>query len=171
LTKAPTPGKNRLVTTVSVCRELVAPATANAERLIRAFAPAIRSLPVRFLVRLGLIGTLLGAAMVTSVAPTFAADSHDTITVTCSNGFTRTVSAHAARGVATSLSKFNAHNHKNVTCAAAPGAPRMPAASFQHVTCTDGFQRDVNARAANAIVKALNAYSARKNLGVTCAIA
>ena len=38
------------------------------------------------------------------------------------------------------------------------------------VSCTNGFERTVNARAANPIVKALNAYSTRKNLGVTCAV-
>jgi hypothetical protein len=110
--------------------------------------------------------------MVTTVAPTFAAHTTSTISVSCSNGFSRTVSANAARGVAKALSNFNAYNHRNVTCAAAPGAPRPnPSAMRVTITCTDGFERTVNARAADAVVNALNAYSARKNLGVTCSAA
>ena len=126
---------------------------------------------MRVLFRLSIGTALLAAAMVANLAPTFAATpSHDTITVTCSNGFSRTVSANAAHGVATSLAQFNAHNHKNVTCSAAPGAPRVRGASFVTVSCTNRFEREVNAKAANAIVKALNAYSTRKNLGVTCSL-
>jgi hypothetical protein len=109
--------------------------------------------------------------MFMTVGPTFAAQTNATIVVTCSNGYTRTVSANAARGVAHALTNFNAHNHKNVTCSAAAGAPRPVAAAWLHVSCTNGFERTVNARAANAIVKALNAYSVRKNMGVTCSLA
>jgi hypothetical protein len=123
---------------------------------------------MRLLFRLAIGTALLGGAMLANIAPTFAAETHDTIAVTCSNGFTRTVSANAARGVATALTQFNAHNHKGVTCAPAPGAPRVPAASFVTVTCSNGFTRNVNAKAAPVIVRVLNAYSTRKNLGVTC---
>ena len=130
---------------------------------------------MRTMLRIILGSALLVTAMVVTVAPTFAAPkTHDTITVSCSNGFSRTVSAHAARGVAKALTNFNAHNGKGTTCAAAPGAPRAPhanGASWLTVTCTNGFERPVNAKAANAVVKALNAYSTRKNLGVTCAAA
>lgn len=127
---------------------------------------------MRVLFRLTVGAALLAGAMIANVGPALAAHTTDTITVTCSNGFSRTVSANAARGVASSLTQFNAHNKKGVTCSAAPGAPRpMPAASWKTVTCSNGFEKTVNARAANAIVKALNAYSTRKNLGVTCAAA
>jgi hypothetical protein len=123
---------------------------------------------MRLLARLVIGAALLAGATVANVAPTFAAETHDTITVSCSNGFTRTVSANAARGVATALTQFNAHNHKGVTCAAAPGAPRANAAAFVTVTCSNSFTRNVNAKAAPVIVRVLNAYSTRKNLGVTC---
>ncbi len=129
---------------------------------------------MKLVIRLSIGVALLAAAMFANIAPAFAANSHsthDTIAVTCSNGFTRTVSAHAAHGVARALTQFNAHNKKGVTCSAAPGAPRISAASWKSVSCTNGFEKTVNAKAANAIVKALNAYSARKNLGVTCSIA
>ena len=33
-----------------------------------------------------------------------------------------------------------------MTCSAAPGAPRVPAASFATVSCTNGFEREVNAK-------------------------
>jgi len=122
------------------------------------------------LFRLALGTAVLATAMFMSVGPTFAAQTTDTIAVTCSNGFTRTVSANAARGVAHALTAFNAHNHKNVTCAAAAGAPRPTAAAWLTVSCTNGFDKTVNARSANAIVRALNAYSTRKNLGVTCSV-
>lgn len=121
-------------------------------------------------IRLAVGAALLAAAMFANVAPTFAASTHDTIAVTCSNGFTRTVSAKAAHGVARALTQFNAHNKKGVTCSAAPGAPRVPAASWVTVSCTNGFEMRVNAKAAQPIVKALNAYSTHKNLGVTCAV-
>lgn len=127
---------------------------------------------MRMLFRLAIGVALLAGATVATVGPTFAANApaHSTITVTCSNGFSRTVSAKAARGVAMALTQFNAHNNRNITCSAAPGAPRTRAASFVQVSCTNGFARDVNAKAANVIVKALNAYSTRKHLGVTCSI-
>jgi hypothetical protein len=112
---------------------------------------------------------LLSATTLSVAGPALAAQTTDTITVTCTNGWSRTVSANAARGVAKALTAFNAHNHKSATCTAGPGAPRpAPAAAWLHITCTDGFERTVNAKAAGPIVKALNAYSARKNLGVTC---
>lgn len=127
---------------------------------------------MRLAVRIVLGSALLVAAMFVTVAPTFAAsNTHDTITVSCSNGFSRTVSANAARGVAKALTNFNAYNGKGTTCAAAPGAPRATGAAWVNVTCTNGFEKSVNAKAANAVVKALNAFSARKNLGVTCSAA
>ena len=124
---------------------------------------------MRLVLRIVLGSALLVAAMFATVGPTFAAPkTHDTITVTCSNGFSRTVSARAAHGVARALTNFNAYNGKGTTCAAAPGAPRANGASWVTVTCSNGFEKKVNAKAATAVVKALNAYSTRKNLGVTC---
>jgi hypothetical protein len=122
---------------------------------------------VRIALRLALAGALLGAAMVGNVAPAFAVD---TVTVTCSNGFQRTVAAKAARGVATSLNKFNQYNKKNITCVAGAGALRISATSFRTVSCTNGFERRVNARAAGGITKALNAFNTRSRTGVTCAL-
>ncbi len=123
---------------------------------------------MRTALRFGLASALLGAAMVGSAMPALGAD---TITVTCTNGFQRTVAAQAARGVAKSLTKFNEHNQSGVTCAAAPGAPRVTAQSFRSVTCSNGFERRVNARAAGGITKALNAFNERNQSGVTCTLA
>lgn len=121
--------------------------------------------------RLALAGALLAVTAVAAGPVPSLAAGQDTIVVTCSNGYSRTVSAKAARGVAKALTAYNAHNNKGVTCAAAPGAPRVRAASFVTVTCTNGFERRVNAKAVGPIVKALNAYGARKANGVTCAVA
>ena len=128
---------------------------------------------MRIVLRLGLASALLAAAMVGSVGPALAGD---TITVTCTNAsgrtvLERTVAARAARGVATSLTKFNAYNGRNVTCVAGPGAPRVRGATFQTVTCSNGFERQVNARAAGAITRALNAFNARNRSGITCSLA
>lgn len=121
--------------------------------------------------RLALAGALLAVtAIAAGPVPTLAA-GQDTIVVTCSNGYSRTVSAKAARGVATALSAFNAHTKKGVTCVAAPGAPRAKAARFVTVSCSNGFERRVNVKAVGPIVKALNAYAVRKTTGVTCAVA
>ncbi len=122
---------------------------------------------------------LLASAMLTSTAvlgtitPTFAGQpTHNTIVVSCSNGFTRTVSAQAARGVATSLLKFNQYNHSGVTCTAAPGAPRTaPAKSHLTISCSNGFQRRVSSHAANGIAHALTAYNAHNHKGITCTAA
>ena len=118
--------------------------------------------------KVGVAGLLLATAMFINAVPAFAGTN--TITVTCTNGFTRTVSAYAARGVAKSLTKFNAYNGSNVTCAAAPGAPRPAAAAWLTIDCTNGFEKTVNAKAAGGIVKALNAFNANSHTGVTCAI-
>lgn len=123
---------------------------------------------MRLALRFGLVSALLGAAMVGSAVPALGAN---TIVVTCTNGFQRTVAAHAARGVAKSLTKFNEHNQSGVTCAAAPGAPRPAAQSFRTVTCSNGFERRVNARAAGGITRALNAFNERNRSGVTCTLA
>ena len=121
--------------------------------------------------RLALAGALLAVtAIAAGPVPSLAA-GQDTIVVTCSNGYSRTVSVKAARGVATALTAFNTHNHKGVTCVAAPGAPRAKAARFVTVSCSNGFERRVNVKAVGPIVKALNAYAARKTTGVTCAVA
>jgi hypothetical protein len=125
---------------------------------------------VKFIVRLLLASSLLtSTAVVAAAGPAFAGD---TIVVSCSNGFTRTVAAHAARGVATSLNRFNAHNHSGVKCEAAPGAPR-PATrgvTFVTVTCTNGFTRRVPVRASAGITKALNKFNRFSHSGVTCAL-
>lgn len=121
-------------------------------------------------IRLALAGALLVVtAVATAPAATMAAAPHETIVVSCSNGFSRTVSAKAARGVAKALTAYNEYRAKDVTCAAAPGAPRPVAAAFVTVECTNGFERRVNAKAVGPIVKALNAYNTRKGTGVTCA--
>jgi len=125
---------------------------------------------VKTVIRLALGATVLAAAMFASVAPTMAAQTHNTIIVTCSDGYSRTVSAKAAHGVARALTQFSAHNKNGVTCSAAPGAPRVAAVSWVTVSCTNGFEKRVNAKAATPIVEALNAYSTRKNLGVTCSV-
>jgi len=118
--------------------------------------------------RLILATALLGAAMAASVGPTFAVG--ETIKVTCTNGFERTVSAYAARGVAKSLTKFNEYRGSSITCAAAPGAPRVAAVTFRTVSCSNGFERDVNARAAGGIAKALNAFNEHNRSGITCVL-
>jgi hypothetical protein len=126
---------------------------------------------LRIVLRALTVVSFAAAALLMNVAPTLAARTHDTIAVTCSNGYTRTVSANAARGVAKALTNFNAHNHKNVACAAAPGAPRSHSMAKQTVSCSNGFEKTVPAKAARAIAKAINAYSTRKNLEVTCTVA
>jgi hypothetical protein len=104
-----------------------------------------------------------------NVGPVLGAD---TITVTCSNGFERTVAAQAARGVAKSLTKFNEYNRSGVTCTAGPGAPRTrPAVEYITVTCSNGFERRVPARAAGGIARALDAFNEHNRSGVTCAAA
>jgi hypothetical protein len=126
---------------------------------------------VRLALRMLLASALLsGTAMVAGIAPTFAsAPAQDTIVVSCSNGFTRTVSAHAARGVATSLTRFNAYNHSGVTCSAAPGAPlTTPTHTYLTITCSNGFERRVSSHAAGGIAHALNAYNAHNHKGITC---
>jgi hypothetical protein len=125
--------------------------------------------PMKVFVRVLVASALLAMAMFATVGPTLAAD---TITVSCTNGFTRTVDAHAARGVAKSLTKFNEYRGSSVTCAAAPGAPRSgPATAWLTISCTNGFERTVNARAAGGIARALNKYNAYAHTGVTCAAA
>lgn len=123
---------------------------------------------MKVLLRLALANAIVVAAMVGSVSPAFAAD---TITVNCTNGYTRTVAAHAARGVAKSLTKFNQYRGSSVTCTAGPGAPRVTAVRFRTVECSNGFERRVNARAAGGIAKALNAFNTRSRSGVTCTLA
>jgi hypothetical protein len=127
-------------------------------------------LALRMLLATSLLG---GMAMVAGIAPAFAsAPAHDTVVVTCSNGFSRTVSAHAARGVATSLSRFNAYNHSNVTCAAGAGATRTaPTQAWLTISCSNGFERRVSAHAAGGIARALNAYNAHNHRAITCSAA
>ena len=126
---------------------------------------------MRFVIRLSVALALLGTALVATAGPVAAA-SHPTITVTCTNGFERTVSAHAARGVAKSLTNFNAHRGTSVTCTAGPGAPRGQAKSHARLTiqCSNGFEKTVSARAARGITRALNAFNERRHSDVTCAI-
>jgi hypothetical protein len=129
---------------------------------------------VKLTLRLLLASALLsGAAISVGVAPTLAAaPTHNTITVTCSNGYTRTVSAHAARGVAQSLTKYSRFNHSDVTCTAGPGAPRVKAPkSYLTITCTDGYTRRVSAHAANGQAHALTNFNKHNHSGVTCAAA
>ena len=95
---------------------------------------------MRTLFRVVLASAVLAATMFATVGPVAAGE---TITVSCSNGFQRTVAAHAARGVAKSLTKFNAYTHSGVACAAAPGAPRPAAAtSWLTISCTERLRED-----------------------------
>ena len=121
-------------------------------------------------VKFGVAGAVLTAALFMQAVPVFATTNAATIQVTCSNGFSRTVSASAARGVAKSLTKFNAARGSSVTCAAAPGAPRPTATAWLTIDCTNGFEKTVNARAAGGIARALNAFNAYSHTGVTCAV-
>jgi hypothetical protein len=123
---------------------------------------------MRTVFRLAIGSAVLAASMAVSVGPAFAGE---TITVTCTNGFSRTVAAQAARGVAKSLTKFNEFNNSGVTCTAGPGAPRPAATSWLTISCTNGFERTVNAKAAGGIVKALNNFNAQSHTGVTCSAA
>jgi hypothetical protein len=91
--------------------------------------------------------------------------------VTCSNGFQRTVAAQAARRVTKSLNKFNAYTQSGVTCSTAAGAPRPAVRTLLTITCTNGFERAVDARAAGGIAKALNKFNERSHTGVTCSAA
>ena len=118
--------------------------------------------------RLVIAGALLATAAV--AAPTVAAPSHETIQVSCTNGFTRTVSARAARGVTRSLNRFNAFTHSGVTCESAPGAPRVHPAKFLQIECSNGFTKRVGAGAAGGIVRALNKYNAHNHKGITCSV-
>ena len=124
---------------------------------------------MRVFLRLTVASAVLAAGMIANVGPALGAE---TIAVTCSNGFTRTVAAQAARGVAKSLTKFNAYTESGITCAAAAGAPRAATATaWLTITCTNGFERTVNARAAGGIIKALNKFNGYSQTGVTCAAA
>jgi len=127
---------------------------------------------VKVFVRLLLATALLTGATVAVAGPAVAAAPvHNTIVVTCTNGFTRTVDAHAARGVATSLNRFNAFRKSGVTCSAAPGAPRTPPThAFLTIRCSNGFERRVSAHAAGGITRALNAFNAHNHRHITCAI-
>jgi hypothetical protein len=126
----------------------------------------------RLILRLLLASALLAGTTVATVGPVVAAaPTHNTIVVTCSNGFTRTVAAQAARGVATSLNKFNAFAKSGVTCSAAPGAPRTPPTrAFLTVTCSNGFERRVSSHAAGGIARALTAFNAHNHRHITCAV-
>ncbi len=124
---------------------------------------------MRALFRLALAGALLATAMLGTVASVSAGD---TITVTCSNGFERTVAAKSARGVAKSLNKFNSYTESGVTCTAGPGAPRLAAiATKLTITCTNGLVKTVDARAVGGITRALDAFNTRSQTGVTCSAA
>lgn len=124
---------------------------------------------MRLSLRLVIAGALLAAGMIANVGPALGAD---TVTVTCSNGFQRTVAAQAARGVAKSLTKFNEFSQTGVTCVAGPGAVRpAPATAWLTITCSNGFERTVNARAAGGITRALNAFNTHSQTGVTCSAA
>ena len=119
---------------------------------------------------LALALVLSGAAIATPL-PASAAPTNDTILVSCTNGFTRTVSARAARGVTTSLNKFNAFNESGITCSHGPGAPKVHPKNFLTVECSNGWERRVAARAAGGIVRALNKFNGHNPHGVTCSIA
>lgn len=124
---------------------------------------------MRIAIRLAIASAMLALGLIGTAGPALGAD---TVTVTCSNGFERTVAAQAARGVARSLTKYNEYARTGVTCVAGPGATRpRPATAWLTITCTNSFERTVNARAAGGITRALNAFNQRSGTGVTCAAA
>lgn len=123
---------------------------------------------MKVLLRLALISSLLATAAV--AGGPVPAGAVDTLVVTCTNGFSRTVAARAARGVATSLNRFNARNRSGMTCTAAPGAPRPSAFQWNLVTCTNGFQRTVPSRGSKGIVNALNKFNQYTHSGVSCSL-
>lgn len=127
---------------------------------------------MRIFVRTLSVAALLSTASLASIgAPVFADTGTTYVTVSCSNGFTRTVSSHAAIGVAKSLNKFNAYNQSGVTCAAGPGAATpAPTVSYLYIDCSNGFVKRVSSHAVGGITKALNAFNTRSNTGVTCAV-
>jgi hypothetical protein len=68
-----------------------------------------------------LAGLLVGAAIVGgSVAYALPAHADQTtVTITCTNGFTKTVNAKASGGIIKALNNFNAYSQTGVTCSAA----------------------------------------------------
>jgi hypothetical protein len=126
---------------------------------------------MRTRLRLALLGAVLAVTVIGAAPAGATAGSAETIVVTCTNGFTRTVPALAARRVAVLLTRFNEYNGKGITCSAAPGAPRVVADSWVFIECTNGFERRVHAQAAGPVVKVLNVVAARRGLNVTCAVA
>jgi hypothetical protein len=122
------------------------------------------------LVRTLLATSLLATALISLSAPTMAAPA-STVTVSCSNGFSRTVSARAAVGIVRSLNRFNAYNQSGVTCSASdPTLTAAPAKVYLFIDCTNGFTRRVAQYAAGGVVRALNNFNAHSHTGVTCAI-
>jgi hypothetical protein len=66
-------------------------------------------------------GLLVGAALLGGTLAYEIPQAHATtppITITCSNGYTITVNAHAAGGILKALNNFNAYSHTGVTCSA-----------------------------------------------------
>jgi hypothetical protein len=125
---------------------------------------------LRKLVRTLLATSLLATALVSIGAPTMAAPA-STVTITCSNGFARTVAANAAKGITTSLNRFNAYRQSGVTCtAAAPTASTAPAQTYTYIDCTNGFTKRVSTHAAGGILRALNNFNAYSHTHVTCAV-
>lgn len=125
---------------------------------------------MRKLVRSLLATSLLATALVGVGAPTLAAPT-STVTVSCSNGFTRTVSARAAKGIATSLNRFNAYRHSGVTCTAgAPTTATAPAQSYLFIDCSNGFTKRVSAHAAAGIQRAIAKFNQYSHTHVTCAL-
>jgi hypothetical protein len=121
------------------------------------------------LIRTLLAIALLATALVSIGAPTLAAPA-STVTVSCSNGFTRTVAAQAAKGVTTSLNKFNAYRQSGVTCTAAAPATAAPTQTYVYIDCTNGFTKRVSSHAAGGILKALNNFNGYSHTHVTCAV-
>ena len=61
---------------------------------------------------------LIGAVLVggTGLTALPHAAAVETVTVSCSNGFSITVAARATRGVMRALKQYNAYNQSGVTC-------------------------------------------------------
>jgi hypothetical protein len=60
---------------------------------------------------------LLGGTLAYAL-PQAHATTPETITITCTNGFTKTVNARAAGGITKALNNFNAYSQTGVTCSA-----------------------------------------------------
>jgi hypothetical protein len=75
----------------------------------------------KVLVRFAVSGALLAGTLAVAIpnavsaSPT-AGDPNGFVTITCTNGYTFKVDAHAAKGITGALNNFNKYSHTGVTC-------------------------------------------------------